>query len=84
MPYTFAKTLSTKFLMAGRKKENRLIRATVSLDPHDYKEMDKLAQKSGLSTAWLIRKAMREFLERYSAEVSIDVPIRGQVRDGRN
>jgi len=70
--------------MAGRKKEKRLIRATVSLDPGDYKEMDELAQKSGLSTAWLIRKARREFLERYSAEVSIDVPICRHVRDGRN
>lgn len=52
--------------MANRKKEKPMVRVTVSLDPDDYKVFEHLAQQESLSTAWFIRRAMREFLENRS------------------
>ena len=69
--------------MAGRKKDKRLIRVTVSLDPDDYKEMESLATDCDLSTAWLIRKSMREFLEQCHKEVPIDDVIKA-VQSGKS
>lgn len=48
--------------MANHKKENPLVRVTVSLEPEDYRAFGKLAAKEDRSTAYLIRQAMREFL----------------------
>lgn len=48
------------------KKANRLMRVTISLDPKDYATFERLGEKANLSRSWLIRKAMREFLERSS------------------
>ena len=50
--------------MARPKKENPLQRVTISVDPSDYRDMEELALNNDLSTAWLIRHAMKEFLER--------------------
>ncbi len=44
----------------------RLVRVTVSLDLKDYTALESLGQKAQLSRSWLIRKAMREYLERNS------------------
>ena len=48
--------------MANRRKSNPLVRVTVSLDPDDYREFETLARDEGLSTAYLIRRAMRQYL----------------------
>ena len=48
--------------MAGKK---RLIRATISVDKDDYSAMSELAERMDVSGAWLIRQAIRDFLERY-------------------
>ncbi|NTU50538.1 MAG: CopG family transcriptional regulator [Desulfobulbaceae bacterium] len=51
----------------NRKKQaesRRLIRVTISLDPQDYLAFERLGEKAHLTRSWLIRKAMREFLER--------------------
>lgn len=42
----------------------RLIRVTISLDAQDYLTFERLGEKERLSRSWLIRKAMREFLDR--------------------
>lgn len=49
--------------MANKKKDNPLVRVTVSLDPGDYKAFEKLATKEDRSTAYMIRQAMREYLD---------------------
>ena len=49
--------------MAGKGK--RLVRATVSLDQLDYGALAKLAEEMEVSTSWLIRQAIRNFLDRY-------------------
>lgn len=61
--------------MANRKKEKKLVRVTVSVDPDDYVSMEKLGTMSNLSTARLIRQAMREFLERQSREKTVNIPL---------
>ena len=49
----------------GRPKAAALMkRVNISVDPNDYEAFDKLGKDTGLSIAWLIRKAMREFLIR--------------------
>jgi metal-responsive CopG/Arc/MetJ family transcriptional regulator len=46
-------------------KREKLMRATISLDPADYRAMRELANETDVSTSRLIRQAMREFLGRY-------------------
>jgi Ribbon-helix-helix protein, copG family len=48
----------------GRMKSSssKMTRITISVDPEDYQALEKLAQKEDRSAAWMIRKAMREFL----------------------
>lgn len=46
---------------------NKLSRATISVDKADYEAMGQLADAMDVSASWLIRKAMREFLDRYGA-----------------
>lgn len=48
----------------SRQTNAKLVRVTISLDPADYAAFENLGEKSHLSRSWLIRKAMREFLDR--------------------
>jgi metal-responsive CopG/Arc/MetJ family transcriptional regulator len=49
----------------------QLIRVTVSLDLEDYSAFENLGRRAQLSRSWLIRRAMREYLERNSNGQSI-------------
>ena len=42
-----------------------LSRVTISVDKDDYAAIGKLAQKMEVSSSWLIRHAIRDFLDRY-------------------
>jgi len=64
--------------MANRKKEKTLTRITISVDPDDYAGMERLAENSRVSTSWLIRQAMREFLERREGDEAINISPRAQ------
>lgn len=50
-------------------------RITVTVDPDDYAAFDQLAQQGGVTASWLIRRSMREFIERHQKEgvVSLDL-----------
>ena len=48
--------------MASNK---RFIRATMSLDKDDYTALGNLAQRMEVSTSWLTRQAIRDFLDKY-------------------
>lgn len=63
-------------LSLGKKKQQPLIRVTISVDPHDYETMERLAKECELSTARLIRQAMSEFIDRRMKDnkVSISIP----------
>jgi predicted transcriptional regulator len=68
--------------MANRKKEKTLTRITISVDPDDYASMELLAENSRVSTSWLIRRAMREFLERREGGETINISL-GDAGSGR-
>lgn len=54
--------------MVAHKRDKTLKRVTLTLDPDDYAAIDQLAHRSDLSSSWLIRRAVREFLERHTAD----------------
>lgn len=61
--------------MANHRKDKKLVRVTVNLEPDDYKCFDKEAKKQGLSAAYLIRRAMREYLERNDSRTHRVEPV---------
>jgi hypothetical protein len=63
--------------VARPKKDANLTRITVSVDPEDYEKMETLARNSGLSTAFLIRRSMREFIARYGEGGCVLLELRG-------
>jgi hypothetical protein len=57
---------STKARGAGAK--GKFIRATISLDRQDYAALGKVAERMEVSASWLIRQALRDFLDKYGAQ----------------
>lgn len=47
----------------ARSTIQRLVRVTISLDREDYVAFERLGERARLSRSWLIRKAMRDFLD---------------------
>lgn len=64
--------------MARPKKNNRLKRVTISVDPNDYRRMESLGHDNGLSIAWLIRQSMKEFLDRNIKSGNMEVGIKSE------
>lgn len=62
-----------ELFMSNRKKTKPMKRITVTVDSDDYEALDQLAQRSDVSASWLIRRSMREFLDRYGKEGTIDI-----------
>ena len=54
-------------------KRKPLRRVTVTLDPDDYAVVEKMAKSSDVSASWLIRRSMREFLERHDPVGKIEI-----------
>lgn len=49
----------------GRPKGNRYpVRLSVSIDPSDYEAIRKMAEELDLSSAWLVRRAVSDFVTR--------------------
>jgi hypothetical protein len=49
----------------GRPRGNRYpIRLSVSIDPSDYDAIRKMAEELDLSSAWLVRRAVSDFVTR--------------------
>lgn len=59
--------------MAGKK---RLIRATMSLDKEDYVALGRVAVRMDVSSSWLVRQAIREFLEKYGTNGQPELALR--------
>ena len=64
--------------MANKKKDNPLIRVTVSLDPNDYRAFESIAREQDRSTAYMIRQAMAEYLTVQESEPSSMPPAKGE------
>jgi predicted transcriptional regulator len=45
-----------------------LRRVTLTVDPDDYATLEALARRSDVSASWLVRRSIREFLERRNAD----------------
>jgi Ribbon-helix-helix protein, copG family len=52
--------------MPRPRAERRAIRLSVSLAPQAYAQLRALAQRTDVSTAWMVRRAITELLERTS------------------
>jgi len=50
-------------------------RFSAALDEQEYAELAAMAEKHRVSMAWLVRHAVREFLERYRSE-DLQLPLR--------
>lgn len=61
--------------MAGRKKLRPMKRKTVTVDPNDYTWFCQLAQQSDVTASRLVRRLMREFLDRHAKEGVIALEI---------
>ncbi len=61
--------------MANIKKAKTLVRVTVSVDPEDYGSIEAMAKKSNLSSAWLIRQAMHEYLVNHFHNAVISIAL---------
>ncbi|MEL7312233.1 MAG: CopG family transcriptional regulator [Pseudomonadota bacterium] len=52
-----------------------LKRVSLTVDPVDYMAIEQLAKQSSVSASWLIRRAMKEFLERHAGEEFLEIPF---------
>lgn len=73
--------------MANRRKLKTMKRITVTVDPDDYAAFDRLARRGGVTASWLIRRSMREFIDRHAEEGVVtvqigDIPRRGGAANG--
>ena len=48
------------------------VRTTISLPPDQLEQLQALADRHGLSLAWVIRQAINEFLSRVEQKASFD------------
>jgi hypothetical protein len=60
----------------ARPKGNRYpVRLSVSIDAADHAAISKLAADLNLSAAWVVRKAVSEFVSRNCAEEQRELPL---------
>lgn len=57
--------------MANKKREEPVIRVTVGLDQSDHDRLSRIAGSAGVSLAWMMRRAVREFVERVETESNV-------------
>ncbi len=50
-------------------------RITITVEPDDYAEMTRIAKDNDITVSWLIRRLMRDFLERQEREGSYQLEI---------
>ena len=58
------------------KAQKNSVRLSVSLDEGEYAELSKLAAALDLSAAWMIRRAVSEFVVRHRDGIESDLPLR--------
>ena len=50
-------------------------RITVTIEPDNYAAFDKRAHNSDVTASWLIRRSMREFLDRHGESGEVEIPL---------
>jgi len=76
------KSISIKRTRGRPKQSFTLRRVTLTVDPQDWKCFEVLGRENGMSSALLIRLAMKDFLKRCRNGQTIDVTI-GKALDNR-
>jgi predicted transcriptional regulator len=69
--------------MPNRKREEPVVRVTVGLDLSEHERLSRLAREAGVSLAWALRRAAREFLERQEKQRDGTMQIVGLGRKRR-
>lgn len=72
--------------MAKTKSHKSGVRLSVTLDESEYGELSRLAASLDLSAAWMIRRAVSEFIARYRGSPDSSLPLKsldGPLTDGR-
>lgn len=49
--------------MGRPKTDRKIMRMSVSLDDRDYQALRQIAETNDVSTAWLVRRAVSDFLQ---------------------
>jgi hypothetical protein len=57
------------------KSTRRNVRISVSLDEKEYAELARLAAELDLSAAWMIRRAVSDFISRYGNGADPTLPL---------
>ena len=61
--------------MPNRRKAKTMKRITVTVDPDDYAAFDRLARQGDVTASWLIRRSMREFIERHERDGALALQL---------
>ena len=61
--------------MARPKGKKPAVRLSISLDPADHAELSGLAAQNDLSVAWMVRKAVSEFIARNANQDQPVLPL---------
>ncbi len=62
-------------LMARPKGKKPAVRLSVSLDTADHAELSRLAAQHDLTVAWMVRKAVSEFVARNASQDQPVLPL---------
>ena len=72
----------TESPMARPKGKKPAVRLTIGLDPADHAELSQLAAQHDLSVAWMVRKAVSEFVARNADQEQPVLPLHRGGGDG--
>jgi len=62
-------------LMARPRGQKHSVRLSVSLDPQDHAEICRIASDLNLSAAWIVRRAVSEFVDRHEKSAQAELPL---------
>ena len=62
--------------MLRTKSRKQNVRLSVTLDEGEYAELTRLGEELDLSAAWMIRRAVSEFIARHRDGIEADLPLR--------
>ena len=62
--------------MPRSKTKKHNVRLSVALDEGEYAELTLLGAELDLSAAWMIRRAVSEFVARHRSGIEADLPLR--------
>ena len=58
-------------IVMNKDKVKIVVRITVSIDNHDYEELSTIIEKAEVSMAWIIRRAIKEFLDSHNKDHTV-------------